>query len=73
MTHDIVVQNCGTVWVLWCGSDEGDAWLDANIDSRYVEPRYAGAILFGAQEDGLSIAGHDNETGEIRPLVVQAN
>jgi hypothetical protein len=60
---DIHVFNAGSVVILTGKTPEGRDWLEANLDadaSRWcggfaVEPRYVGAILDGADSDGLSI------------------
>jgi hypothetical protein len=61
---DIQTQNHGSI-ILFSGvTPEGAAWLEENLDPNAqrwcngfaVEPRYALAILAGAENDGLVVA-----------------
>jgi hypothetical protein len=60
---DITVINSGSVIGFAPGSDAGEAWLTEHLpddvqclgNTRFCEPRYAQAIIDGAQGDGLTV------------------
>lgn len=61
--RDILVENCGSIFLLRPLTDEAADWLldhtadDAMFmgDALAVEPRFVEAIVVGAQEDGLVV------------------
>lgn len=62
---DLTYTNHGTIGILTGVTNAGKAWLDENVQAEgwayfgggiAVEPRYVGAILDGAANDGLEIA-----------------
>jgi len=60
---DLYVQNEGSIFLLCPQSDAGQQWIDENIPDDamsfggaiVVEHRYIGAIVDGAQADGLTV------------------
>lgn len=61
---DIEVQNHGSIVSLTPLTDAGRDWIDENVASEdwqwmggslNIEPRYAGELLYGAQEAGLAM------------------
>lgn len=58
---DLRFSNHGSIWIVDGASEAGKSWLDANVASDavrwgngvVVEPRYVGALLEGAVNDGL--------------------
>ena len=63
MMCDLYVQNEGSIFLLCPQSDVGQQWIDENIPDDamsfggaiVVEHRYIGAIVDGAQADGLTV------------------
>jgi hypothetical protein len=61
-TADITVTNHGSIISFAPASDAGEEWLTENLPDaqclgkvRHCEPRYAQAIIDGAQGDGLMV------------------
>lgn len=60
---DLYVQNEGSIFLLCPRSDAGQQWIEENIPDDamsfggaiVVEHRYIGAIVAGAQADGLMV------------------
>jgi hypothetical protein len=61
---DILVANCGSVFLLRPVSPVGQAWLQENVirdetqrfgDAVVCEPRYVADIVFGARGEGLLV------------------
>jgi len=63
MMCDLYVQNEGSIFLLRPQSDAGQQWIEENIPDDamsfggaiVVEHRYIGAIVDGAQADGLTV------------------
>jgi hypothetical protein len=61
---DLTYTNHGTIGILAGVSEAGKEWLEQNVQAEgwahwgggiAVEPRYVGAILDGAANDGLEV------------------
>lgn len=61
---DVVAHDHGSIWTLHFRTEAGKEWraehlpgdaLTWGVDGVVVEPRYVGAILEGAHEDGLAV------------------
>ncbi len=61
---DIEARDEGSLWLVYGGTDAGDAWLEEHLQEDamrwaggfVVEPRYVGPILAGACAVGLEVA-----------------
>lgn len=63
ITADFYVSNQGSLFLLYPLTTDASAWVEANLpddaqtwgDAIVVEHRYIGAIVAGAQRDGLTV------------------
>lgn len=62
LVPDIKGTNHGSIWLVRGHTPAGEEWLNANVEflqwfggAGVVEWRYAGDILHGAQNDGLTV------------------
>ncbi len=67
------ISHRGTIVTFTPLDDDARAWLDENVCDAFwygeglaVEPRYAGELAWGAQEDGLSLQGACGRAIEVR-------
>lgn len=60
---DFIFSSHGSVTLLWPASEAAREWLDEHMpeDAQYlgeavaIEPRYAGDVIEGAMNDGLTV------------------
>jgi len=60
---DLIVENHGTILLLFPATNAGRSWIGENIGSDaqrwagavVVEPRYIADIVIGARADGLEV------------------
>jgi hypothetical protein len=61
---DIIIENHGTIFLLRAVTQQGQVWLETNLDQSgekwgeayVVEHRYAEDIALGAVRDGLKVS-----------------
>jgi hypothetical protein len=64
MTPDVRVENHGSIFIFQPMTPEARQWIDDHVTGEHmfyagglvVEPRYAGDLAAGMQDDGLVVA-----------------
>jgi hypothetical protein len=62
ITHDFAVRDEGTLVLLWALTDDTEAWIEEHLPAdrltwghaTVIEHRYAGDVVDGLVEDGLT-------------------